>query len=477
MQVKLAKKEIEELHPIKKTPLDVSFPVIFWPWGALKRCCKDDAKEEQEADNKVAFLAGFGDKFADANDPNVKKRLAAKAERERKKAEAAKLAKRDFSTDPIGAYGFGLIAYRGTLGALVGFFFCMSFLLSPVIYDYEHSHAINTNITQTPYGMFSIANLGYSSVQCRSVGLNMKTIVMTCPYGKIAGISDFEWNDPQNPQPENNAGPAFGLNPAKIIGEDEVKYDNTFKDACRRQTSFPDEYGEYQPKFSNKECSEELDEEKIKTTFEACRGEESCQITFVDVYPEIATIVPGIPDGVCKDLTSQFFIQYECHQDAIEQEKKYNIIARAAGCVMFVAFSYMLFIWYIQKSQGLDRLENDMNTVTASDFTVELDISKAMWTKFQEDYYEPKLATGNLKEVDGSEMSQALYLKKHLTKEIGRILSDARENRQDAWNKSTELPAEKPEEGVGAALLKNFNLTAPPKKKTNRKKVKNVNKV
>ena len=144
---------------------------------------------------------------------------------------------------------------------------------------------------------------------------------------------------------------------------------------------------------------------------------------------------------------------------------------------MFVAFSYMLFIWYIQKSQGLDRLENDMNTVTASDFTVELDISKAMWTKFQEDYYEPKLATGNLKEVDGSEMSQALYLKKHLTTEIGRILSDARENRQDAWNKSTELPAEKPEEGVGAALLKNFNLTAPPKKKTNRKKVKNVNKV
>jgi len=41
-QVKLAQVEIDELHPIKKTPLDVSFPVIFWPWGALKRCYKGD---------------------------------------------------------------------------------------------------------------------------------------------------------------------------------------------------------------------------------------------------------------------------------------------------------------------------------------------------------------------------------------------------------------------------------------------------
>lgn len=80
--------------------------------------------------------------------------------------------------------------------------------MSPVIYEYGHSHAINTNITSTPYGMFSIANLGYSSVQCRSVGLNMKTFVMTCPYGKIQGISDSDFTAPQ-------VGPAFGLNPAK----------------------------------------------------------------------------------------------------------------------------------------------------------------------------------------------------------------------------------------------------------------------
>tara|TARA_B110000285_G_C15097264_1_gene602813 strand:- start:383 stop:814 length:432 start_codon:yes stop_codon:yes gene_type:complete len=138
---------------------------------------------------------------------------------------------------------------------------------------------------------------------------------------------------------------------------------------------------------------------------------------------------------------------------------------------MFVAFSYMLFIWFIQKSQGIDRLENDMNTITASDFTVELDINKDMWKKFQNDYYEPRKETGKLKEEDGSEMSQALYLKQHLTKEMGRIMTAARDHRQEAWKKSSSQSKEAPEEGLMSYM------NAPKKKKTNRTKVKNVDKV
>lgn len=66
-------------------------------------------------------------------------------------------------------------------------------------------------------------------------------------------------------------------------------------------------------------------------------------------------------------------------QDEGAQAEKYDKIAKAASIIMFVAFSYMLFIWYVQKSQGIDQLENDMNTITASDFTVEMNISKDMW--------------------------------------------------------------------------------------------------
>lgn len=94
---------------------------------------------------------------------------------------------------------------------------------------------------------------------------------------------------------------------------------------------------------------------------------------------------------------------------------------------MFVAFSFMLFIWYLQKSQGIDFLENDMNTITASDFTVEMDITRDMWQHYLEQYYEPK--GKNMKEEGGENFSQALYLKKYLTDEIGRIMTDARKHR------------------------------------------------
>jgi hypothetical protein len=78
-QVQLAQNEIHELHPIRLTPLDISFPVIFWPWGALKRCWKGDQVIE-ENDLTVGLLnaGGLMDKFANSNDPKVKKRLAAK---------------------------------------------------------------------------------------------------------------------------------------------------------------------------------------------------------------------------------------------------------------------------------------------------------------------------------------------------------------------------------------------------------------
>lgn len=78
--------------------------------------------------------------------------------------------------------------------------------------------------------------MGYSSVECETVGLNMKKVVPQCPYGTISGIADIDYTD------DKVAGPAFGINPAKP--------GNTYKDACRRQNTF---HGD--STFSNVECS------------------------------------------------------------------------------------------------------------------------------------------------------------------------------------------------------------------------------
>lgn len=156
----------------------------------------------------------------------------------------------------------------------------------------------------------------------------------------------------------------------------------------------------------------------------SCYGQKTCEIKFDAVYPDIAGKDATNGDGNCADVTAYFFIQYKCEQSEADMHDKYNTIAKTTAIIMFVAFSFILFIWYLQKSQGIDQLENDMNTITASDFTVELDISRSMWDYFEKQLWETKGI--NLKEEDGEPYSKALYLKKHLKTELDRILTAAR---------------------------------------------------
>ena len=44
----MAKLLIEDLHPIKKTPLDVSFPFFCCLCGCFRKCFKNDEKEEKK---------------------------------------------------------------------------------------------------------------------------------------------------------------------------------------------------------------------------------------------------------------------------------------------------------------------------------------------------------------------------------------------------------------------------------------------
>ena len=88
---------------------------------------------------------------------------------------------------------------------------------------------------------------------------------------------------------------------------------------------------------------------------------------------------------------------------------------------MFVAFLYILVIYYLQKTSRMDMLEYDMNTISAGDFTCELDITKGMYQEFLENFYEP--IGSKINDESGRPYTPALYLKKHLTEEISRILT------------------------------------------------------
>jgi hypothetical protein len=81
---------------------------------------------------------------------------------------------------------------------------------------------------------------------------------------------------------------------------------------------------------------------------------------------------------------------------------------------MFIAFIYIFIIYYLQKVSRLDQLEYDMNTISAGDFTVELDITAEMYQDYMENFFEP-IGSKQKEEKSGETYSPALYLKKHLS--------------------------------------------------------------
>jgi len=82
--------------------------------------------------------------------------------------------------------------------------------------------------------------------------------------------------------------------------------------------------------------------------------------------------------------------------------------------VAFVAYFFKKVIQNLEATSKLDQLAQDAATITAGDFTCEMDITPAMWNYFKDVVYENEVVKVGLKEESGELYSPALYLKKHL---------------------------------------------------------------
>lgn len=79
-------------------------------------------------------------------------------------------------------------------------------------------------------------------------------------------------------------------------------------------------------------------------------------------------------DQNCVEKMSTFFTQHTCNVKGDEFKDKYNKIALASSCITFIAFCFGALVYYMKKTSKLDQQNYDMNTITAGDFTVEMDI-------------------------------------------------------------------------------------------------------
>mmetsp|Transcript_8384 Transcript_8384/g.14010 ORF Transcript_8384/g.14010 Transcript_8384/m.14010 type:complete len:683 (+) Transcript_8384:250-2298(+) len=307
---------------------------------------------------------------------NVSKKDIKMLKRKQKKRELQQRnLKNKVEKDPFTIYGFGLIAYRNTLFSVCMVFAILSLIMYPSIKIYANGHGFNPELLKTKYGQYSIANLGYSNIQCTNIPIGMSKAVLQCPYGKIRSLVDN----------------GIGINQ---IG-------NEVMDACL-----------VQPSHNNEQCSSFIKADYVSKIFnDYCLGKDGC---YFDVQEEM--VDPKIKGTECLNKRSQFFVQYTCEQEESEQFRKYEDMAIVTASVIFVGIVFILLIYYLQATSKLDQKKYDVQTITAGDFTVELDISPSMFKFFCDNYYDPE------KEEDGVADSRAMQLEKHLTREIEQMI-------------------------------------------------------
>lgn len=90
----------------------------------------------------------------------------------------------------------------------------------------------------------------------------------------------------------------------------------------------------------------------------------------------------------------------------------------ASLIVMVCTALFAVINYYMQSTSDLDGYVYDVSTVTVQDYTVEMDISDAMWEEFKNTVYQQQRELQTQQRV-----SKALFLKQYLSQKIEEVLT------------------------------------------------------
>ena len=161
----MAQFKIDELHKMAKTPYYRSFPFFCC---CLRLCAKDedDKLAIQEEERKEHYQ-----KMEDAKNLGKKEKRAARKLLNLFEAKCSADKEMDEDLELVGGDAFmllgsGLLAYRKMLMSLTVCFVIMSVLMIPVIGSYQKGSGLDNAAKASAMDKMTIANLGYSSIQC-----------------------------------------------------------------------------------------------------------------------------------------------------------------------------------------------------------------------------------------------------------------------------------------------------------------------
>lgn len=94
--------------------------------------------------------------------------------------------------DPLVRLGFGICAYRDIVWSLIWTFILFSLLMIPAINLFDAGTAYATlNPALAGKEDSTLGNLGYSTVACLSMPVEVGSIAVSCPYGVIGKVYSF----------------------------------------------------------------------------------------------------------------------------------------------------------------------------------------------------------------------------------------------------------------------------------------------
>ena len=170
------------MHPIEDTPLCVAFPWISFLTGC-------GVPEYPKYRNRPDEEAG---------DEEAKPLLSQKTLKDKKPKHKKKNAiqnKEVFEAEPLAQLGVGIVTYQHILWTLSCVFLIFSIMLLPTASYFSSGNGYkgeNPKFSKYESGM--LGNMGYSSVQCTSIPLDLGKLNIQCPFGTVGKFISYGVN-------------------------------------------------------------------------------------------------------------------------------------------------------------------------------------------------------------------------------------------------------------------------------------------
>lgn len=233
--------------------------------------------------------------------------------------------------------------------------------------------------------MYTTGNLGASTTRCLNVKMLSESLSVSCPTGKVSEVTHFGVYAKGSEAEQRSLCTSEGVT---------VSTGLDCAGLSQKDSSF------YTDKLM------------------PCVGQQSCMITGLhDDLPIGAQ--GGSASGCTLSESDSLFVQYSCKVDDEElAEKRHQ--ALIAGCVnVFAALMLLAVIKNRVGSISIEKKEFDLQTVTASDYTLEIALSKEQVKTMREKIYAESF---EYRESDG------LKLKLYLTRELENTIHEVSGN-------------------------------------------------